>query len=355
MFKLETIKAKHGDCLLLHWGSEDAPHLILVDGGPGGVYAEFLRPRLEELREERGEDRLLLDLVMLSHIDDDHIRGLIDLFAEIDSNDVPVKVKRLWHNSLEKLLKHDFSQYASAALEQATASLAGRVGDHECQWYSEVLSSVPQGQTLHHYAVRLGLGDSLNKPFRPLVMTGLDTSSATFSGLTFTIIGPAAEEVQKLQKKWVKLRDESITAAYSDPSPYNLSSIVVLAEYNGMRMLLTGDARGDLILEGLERAGLLDDKGCIHLDLLKLQHHGSPNNTEKDFFRRVRADVYVVSGDHVKHPNPHVSTVDWLVEARGDDDYTVYCPYELEHMRERLGDRLVTPAGQDWIQAVLEA
>lgn len=36
----------------------------------------------------------------------------------------------------------------------------------------------------------------------------------------------------------------------------NLSSVVVLAAVGKKRMLLTGDARGDKILEGLELVGL---------------------------------------------------------------------------------------------------
>src|SRR5262252_3492897 len=46
---------------------------------------------------------------------------------------------------------------------------------------------------------------------------------------------------------------------YSDKSVPNLSSIVCLIEKNGKRVLLTGDARGDKIREGLDNAGLLVD------------------------------------------------------------------------------------------------
>src|SRR3546814_7234654 len=52
-------------------------------------------------------------------------------------------------------------------------------------------------------------------------------------------------------------------AAYVDRSVYNLSSIVVLAEADGKRLLLTGDGRGDHTLSGLEEAGLLAPGGTI--------------------------------------------------------------------------------------------
>ena len=69
-----------GDCLLLHYGTSDEPALALIDGGPGGVYKPFLKPRLEALRDERGlseAQSLPVDLCMLSHIDDDHVVGLV--------------------------------------------------------------------------------------------------------------------------------------------------------------------------------------------------------------------------------------------------------------------------------------
>ena len=63
-----------------------SPCLILVDGGPGGTYQDHLRPRLMELRDERGLDHftpLVIDLVIVSHVDDDHINGILDLFREM--------------------------------------------------------------------------------------------------------------------------------------------------------------------------------------------------------------------------------------------------------------------------------
>jgi beta-lactamase superfamily II metal-dependent hydrolase len=41
----------------------------------------------------------------------------------------------------------------------------------------------------------------------------------------------------------------------------------------------------------------------IHVDLLKVQHHGSNHSTTQDFFERVTADHYVISGNG-KHGIP---------------------------------------------------
>ena len=54
IFSLDVIRALKGDCLILHYGSEDSPHLVMIDGGPKGVYGPHLRPRLEQIRADRG-------------------------------------------------------------------------------------------------------------------------------------------------------------------------------------------------------------------------------------------------------------------------------------------------------------
>lgn len=347
MFALESIKAKHGDCLLLHWGKSNSKadrKVALIDGGPDTVYEKFLKPRLKKLATELGTDKVKFELTMVSHIDDDHINGVLALADDIENgNNSPAKIGLLWHNSLEGLLKQKID---SATAAKATASLANIPVSSPDVWYQQVLASVPQGQLLHAFAKRQGIHAKMNAPYQPLVMLSGKQKGATVAGLSLTVIGPAASEVEELRKKWKELRDKSITAAFADKSPYNLSSIVVIAKFGGKRMLLTGDARGDLIVEGLKAKKLLKND-AIHVDLFKVMHHGSRNNATKDFFKQVTADVYVISGDNKKFPNPHKEAMQWIADARGTDDYVVYCPYELSYMRTIFGKKLKTPTNGD--------
>ena len=109
-FSLDVLRARKGDCLMLHFGSEQDPHLILIDGGPSDVYQPFLKPRLQKIHETRDldeQDPLPVDVVMVSHVDDDHIKGILDLTKEqrTKSPDVRLDVTSLWHNSFDDLLK----------------------------------------------------------------------------------------------------------------------------------------------------------------------------------------------------------------------------------------------------------
>ena len=55
MFKLESIFAFEGDCLLLHYGDPAQPEWILIDGGARTTWGDLLRPRLEEIKLQIGQ------------------------------------------------------------------------------------------------------------------------------------------------------------------------------------------------------------------------------------------------------------------------------------------------------------
>ena len=54
----------------------------------------------------------------------------------------------------------------------------------------------------------------------------------------------------------------------------------------------------------------------MHVDVLKVPHHGSANNLEHDFFERITADHYVFSGNG-EHGNPERESLEMLFDARG--------------------------------------
>ena len=334
LFTLEALEAKRGDALLLHYGTAEKPQLIVVDGGPAGVYNKTLKPRLEQLREARSPDGpLRVRMVMISHIDDDHINGVLQLLDKMDQEPDPdrrlCKIATLWHNSFDGLLGNEAEELAAAlpaAVEAAsTGDFSGKLPVRRDT--ALVLASVNQGRKVRGLANKLGL--NVNQGFGDgLVMVREGEEGSTIDlkpGLRFRVTGPHQREVEALRKEWdeqIKKSGAAQAADFADKSVFNLSSIVVMAEAGGKRMLLTGDARGDLVLEGLERAGLMKD-GVCKVDLLKVPHHGSDRNVSTEFFRQVVADHYVISADG-EHDNPDVPTLKMISEARGDDEFTIH-------------------------------
>ncbi len=342
LFSLEAFQADHGDALLLHFGPSDAPRWILIDGGPTpNVYRDTIKPRLQMLRDQFVDegDALPLEMVMVSHIDDDHIVGIQALMKDLrdsadDSIALPWNVKTLWFNSFDEILGNGDDEIFSELTARVSAAgldspLPGfRTAD---PYAAAVVATVPKGRQLRSAAE--GLTIPPNKGFSGLVMAGADRVHRVRlpHGLTFTVLAPDETRVKALQAEWeASLRRQpnveelARIAANSDRSVANLASIVVLAELRGKRMLLTGDGRSDHTLAGLERAGLLEPGGTLPVDLLKLPHHGSDRNVTQAFFERLPARHYVISANGA-NDNPDVTVLEMIEAARpDDDDFTIH-------------------------------
>lgn len=362
LLSLDVIRARKGDCLLLHYGSEDDPRLAIIDGGPKAVYVPHLKPRLEKIKAMRGlgkTDPLVVDLLMVSHVDDDHIQGILDLTHDLIQDDPQfAQVLNFWHNSFENIIGEIPAELEASFKKQfGEASMSGEPPDMTLDVDEDeevivsslkVLASIPQGAQLRSDVVNK-LQSQLNMEFDGGLIVAKEESQAVDmgEGLRFTVVGPMRAELKKLYEKhqqWLKdlaaggKTAEDVLSAYVDKSVPNLSSVVVLAEAEGKRILLTGDARGDKILKGLELVGLMQAGGQMQVDILKVPHHGSSNNVSDDFFERIIARHYVFSGNG-EHGNPERASMQMLLEARGDDDYTIHLTYPIEEIdKERQKD-----------------
>ncbi len=104
-----------------------------------------------------------------------------------------------------------------------------------------------------------------------------------------------------------------------DSSVANGSSIALLFEYAGKRLLLTGDAHSHDVAEGLRRLGY-SSASPVALGAFKLAHHGSRANTGDDLLNLVQCDRYLIStnGDRFGHPDKEcLARVIWANRDRG--------------------------------------
>ena len=356
IFSLDVRRAHKGDCLLLHYGSKTKPGLMVIDAGPEDTYAPHLKPRLDAIRKARKLAKskpLPIDLMMVSHVDDDHIRGILDFTAELKaaSGVPPARISSLWHNSFDDVIGNTPDELTAALRAQfGPAALDGPLPDvdevdRETSEDTDVvvdtmkvLASIEQGHSLRADAEKLNF--ECNPEFGGgLIIAGKEPIEID-STLTFTVVGPLKPELLKLQEKhdeWLKeqkkapKKPSASLAAYVDRSVPNLSSIVVLARCGGKSMLLTGDARGDKILDGLDLAGAFDAGGKLHVNVMKVPHHGSANNVAPKFFERVTADHYVLSGDG-EHGNPERDTLEMIFAARGTAPLEIHLTYPVDEL-----------------------
>jgi hypothetical protein len=364
--RIEVFQSDKGDCLLLT--GEDGSR-ILVDGGMRSSYTEHVAPALGRIAKDRDE----LDLVYVSHIDRDHIAGVLQLMEDIvawrvydfqrsSGNDdfpkprtpQPPNVKRLWHNAF-----HDVVRDNEGAIESLLAASAAilEAGDGRerplAEAKRELAYSVGEGIELSRRARQEQLGIAVNEEFGDkLAMVRERPQRIPVGSFRLTLLGPFKDDLDALRKEWnAWLRDhgdevrrireemerdtERLVAGDVDGfrnamalragelgdrdrvTVSNLASLTFLAEEDGRSLLLTGDAHGDEILRGLREAGRLDG-GSIHVDVLKLQHHGSEHNIDPAFCRTVTADHYLFCANG-EHENPDLRVVELVAKSRKDD------------------------------------
>jgi len=312
MFRLHAVQAAFGDCLLLEYGTSSS-RFILIDGGPPDTFRFHLRPVLEGIVQAGAP----LDLVVLSHVDNDHVVGLLDYFAELRlaNSGLPLP-PGLWHNSFTRTVDpHGVIQPRLAALiTQTRATVMAGSG--------LAVQGIQEGAGLRTQALALQVPINAGFP-GDLITVDNAPGPRVFDNLTLTVMGPTQANLDALEQKWIDwldahengiLSDDPFVMANSDASVPNLSSIMLLARADGRSMLLTGDGRSDHLLGALGQKGLLDAGGRMHVDVLKLPHHGSNRNITKTFFRKVTADTYVASANG-RDDNPDLATLIWLVEA----------------------------------------
>ncbi|MFQ5858500.1 MAG: ComEC/Rec2 family competence protein [Anaerolineae bacterium] len=330
MLNLHIFQAEHGDCLILEYGTPANPRYVLVDGGPGDVYEAHIRGELLKIRDGGGK----LDLAILSHVDDDHINGLLDLMTELRAqrdSGAPetIAIGALWHNTFSQTLGDDVETRFRMLMQSAGAT-------REVMIFSDKADrSIRQGDELTQLATTLDI--RINPEFvrRRLICVGEASGPIELGNLRLRIVGPTAENLDQLREEWLEwvekserdilVRDPILVeraARAADQSVPNLSSIMVLAEAEGKTILLTGDGRGDHLQEGLAQVNLLEPEGNLHVDVLKVPHHGSARNVTKKFFRTVTADTYVICANG-KHDNPDLDTLKWIVQAAREQERAI--------------------------------
>ena len=150
-----------------------------------------------------------------------------------------------------------------------------------------------------------------------------DDKVISFENLNFYILGPTQKNLEKLRKIWedwvrshvqvgVTLKDYEVLQIL-DASITNLSSIMFLVEFEGKKILFTGDGVGRDVLDILSEKKMLNSEGRLHVDILKVPHHGSERNVSEQFFEMVTADVYLISANG-RDDNPSFATLKWIIE-----------------------------------------
>jgi beta-lactamase superfamily II metal-dependent hydrolase len=292
---VKILPANNGDCLLISFYAEGMTRNILIDGGIGRT-SVLLMKELKSL-EDKGE---FIDLLIVTHIDDDHIGGIVKLFSK-DDNTLNI-IKKVWFNSGASLA--DF--FKTRSLENRTVRLV----DSE-----RVDVSVKQGNTLEKRLKDLGIWDES--------VIHNEIPNISFYGANIHILSPSITGLDALNNKWQteigqpenissSKRDyqqsvaelSKLTLPSEDFTIPNGSSIALMIELDGLQSMYLADAQPTTLENALESLGY-SDKNPVAVNLIKVSHHGSSYNISERLLRLWNCKNYVVSTNGAKHGLPN--------------------------------------------------
>ena len=329
--RFEFFEAGCGDSILV---STDEGTNILIDGGEEGTYREVIESSLYN------RDINKLDLVVLTHIDNDHISGLIEMLESSDGRD---KIEEIWFNSYEgmRVSNNDIRDVSFSEGELFEELIEEHKIVHKRDIFFTEESSLEDREFYIGSDIKLTLLSPNKRDLDKLKVDWdkfRDKASEDISGESPFDNRDIDEVYIEFQDKVLSKKDKNKTlSSATSTSKANRSSIAFILEYkNDKKFLFLGDSDIKVITQSLIDLGI--DK--LEVEFVKLSHHGSKNNINKEFLNLTETDTFIVLTDGTKHNHPHKETFSLILkhEKRADEIKFIFNypqPIEYKFPREK--------------------
>lgn len=395
---LKMYPAKSGDAFLIK-GNVTKPTAILIDGGYASTFQEYISPDLVNLAQLGYS----LDLVVATHIDADHIAGLLAFFKLNGNSQAPkiIQAKDVWHNSLRSL---EFVPVEDSSTTPDDRDLLIEIRRRGFPMPFEPVEepveiSTRQGSSLAALllggAYRWNTGDgtrSINSANTRLFELRPD--------VRIRVIGPPIVRLEQLHRRWIAeirrmgftgkvgandafddafeflcafedLRTgasaEPITLSTSanrcldeaylaDDSMTNGSSISIIVEIGDSRLLFLGDSWAEDMASALRE--LPSAAFPIIFDAIKISHHGSLHNTSPALLELIDSPLFLISSNGERHCHPDFEVLKAIVDRPSDFrrdmhfNYTTPASQQMRHYATRSGAAAfaIYEGTTDWIE-----
>jgi beta-lactamase superfamily II metal-dependent hydrolase len=275
--KIKILKAGSGDSILIHHKKFN----IIIDGGNESKY---LLSEVDDIfkREE------IINLLVITHHDDDHIKGIIDLLNHINENH---------YNPDKKFLEKVIFNSPRLVLEKIPKKENNNLSYRQAFEMEELLIKINTEWNKYTEGYSLKYED-----------LEIDLLSPTLDDLDTYSFQPGAYLISDDRCDWkspMTILDKYINDDSRDKSVPNMISIVIKIECEGKRVLLTGDVTPERLETIMNKLSNEVEGKPVILDLVKLPHHGSYRSMNKNILEKMQCNNYVISTNSKKHFLPN--------------------------------------------------
>lgn len=307
IFNVHVLMAGHGDCIWIEYGYSGQPARVLIDGGVHRT-SEQLAGKLVGVRNP---DHASHELLVVTHVDDDHIAGVLPL---VEDPEYAGQFAEIWFNGRKHLEK--LNSLGALQGDRLTDAITTQSIPWNRAWQEES-AVVPAKGNLPEKTLPGGAKITLLSPGWDQLerMAKRWDSEIRVAGLKKGIPPDQPSDVPGLEPMGALHPEISVLLKEPfepDASPANGSSIAMLFEYENASILLGADAHPDILANSLRR--LANGKKLI-VDVFKLPHHGSKKNVTPEILEMVSAKKYVFSSDGKIHRHPDQAAVARVIHS----------------------------------------
>lgn len=328
---IQVLQAKHGDALILHCNKSDERGVIVIDGGPSP------NPRFNPFITEV-ENCLPIDLMVLTHFDDDHLVGIKN-FIERHQYDTPFPVKRIWANCA-KHVNFDTSENLSSIKASKMADILFAISQKTLfDW---------EGYRLNRFvddSITFADLDIIN-PRKELFKFFIDNYKGEYNvDGTEENLSNKMNADSDINIDMHELAQRSKTLGNPDkPSDLvNMVSLSMIIRCDAFSILSLGDCfPHEIYLSLIERGYSKENK--LQVDFIKMPHHGSADNISNDLLDIIDCDNFIISTNGSKgYKHPHREALaNVLCHPERDYSRTVkfYFNYPLRTIVDNRGEEI---------------
>lgn len=382
--------AQSGDSFLINFKNGKN---IIIDMGFTETYDDYIKRDLEEINKANQK----IDLLVITHIDEDHIEGAIKFIRENSFSDSYkiVRVEEVWYNSYRhlpiskkgKLDKDSDEPRILDSIKKANMRTS-KIGINEKKEISAF-----QGSTLA--SLLYGYDYNWNSKFDNKAVNKDFKDKIDIEGICINILSPNTKKLKNLARDWLSFlrgkkynfkiaNDEIFDDAYEiynrnkgefdvkesnpvcsesskfsinesiqynliteDSSKSNGASIALEIIYEDKKMLFLGDCHEDILMESLKSK--MNDQETLYYDIIKVSHHGSIRNNSK-WIELVKARYYIFSTDgisHKEHPSKSLIAAIIKKNENSEQKITLIFNYMLDFINELNNKELIKKYNYD--------
>nr|WP_319624862.1 MBL fold metallo-hydrolase [Flavobacterium sp. Fl-318] len=297
------LKAGNGDSFIFRFlGNDDKFKNILIDGGnKKSEYNKHLKHEILDI-QNKGEN---IDLLIITHTDQDHIKGIYYLLSDIKID--KSIISEIWFNSFYPI-KEVFDSKNNDVSFLESCKVQNLIDELKIPRSSSIY--IPNFNFYNFYGLELTLLSPFKEDIEKLKIKNDKTYPFDISSNSNDYKFSIKELIDKNPKIFID-KEEDL-----DSKIENRVSIAFLMELNSKSVLFLGDANPEILTDSIKR--LLKDRKAdkLKVDYIKLSHHCSHRSLSFEFLDLLDCNNFIISTNGGKANLPNKLTMAKILSSR---------------------------------------